>query len=133
MDINKVKYNFDSSDQLIPWCPKCRKQLSAFVVIYDLVIFNGIVMLAILALADKADHFFFNKNVSLTEDVQHQIMVNFFTVCSPMFLLLAAKIIFGFRWWCGSKNSRKEFQTFYMISLSFYFAWCYTIIIILIA
>jgi hypothetical protein len=109
MDINKVKYNFDSSDQLIPWCPKCRKQLSAFVVIYDLMIFNGIVILAILAIADKADGFFFSKNVPLTEEYQHYIMKNFFIVCSPLFFLLAAKIIFGFRWWFGSKNSRKEF------------------------
>ena len=110
MDINKVKYNFDASDSLIPWCPKCRKQMSISVILYDMCLFWCIILLAVLALAGKAERFFFGPQAdNIPKEEKTQIVKHFFLVQTPLFVLLAVKIIYGFRWWKGSKNSRKEF------------------------
>lgn len=47
-----------------------------------------------------------------------------------MIALLVGKTVSGIRWWL-SNNSRKEYQTFYILSCSFYFAWFYTSLAIL--
>lgn len=66
MDYNKIKYEFDSSDQCLPWCPKCRKQVSIVLVLIDVVFLICCLIIGIYILSNNNDYYFFANPETMT-------------------------------------------------------------------
>lgn len=105
--------------------------MSVLVVLIDITLLISIIFLYILKETHDAAKFFFRDPETIPENERNDIEKHFFYVYLPLILLLIGKTYSGLRWWCFSKNSRKEYQTFYILSCSFYFAWFYTSIAVL--
>lgn len=56
--------------------------------------------------------------------------LNFITVIFPLYLLMIVKVYQGLRWLLKGQT-RRLYQNYYYTSVSFYVAWCYMIILIL--